>query len=153
MGFIWLSKEGKIRKGNVNEIKDNVDTIISTLNQPSIGCSLYSSETGGVTPFSWKHLSVEIGEEITDEIGLEIRNAADYINDSNYCHAVYTSVNLTDNDTNDISVDSSDDSSVCSTNNSSVDSSDNGTVDGTNYWSYCVGKNISVNSRCSCDCI
>lgn len=74
MSFTWTEDLVTIDSEDLNEIKTNIDSIITYLE---------------ITPFSWSELPVADGGSIQSADAQELRNATDYIDD-NKCPSFYT---------------------------------------------------------------
>ncbi|MEW6106199.1 MAG: hypothetical protein AB1563_07535 [Bacillota bacterium] len=97
-------------KSHIQEVKNNTNTLYSKLQ---------------LSPFSWSYLAnVDALTTIESEHYQEMRNAADYAHDMNYCRGHdstdYGSVDSLDR----VSVDSGYDTAVCGGNNSGAYSGD-----------------------------
>jgi len=80
MGFTWAPIEGQVHKDSDDaELRTNIDTVISDLD---------------ATAFNWTDVSAQ-GEIIRASEILQIREAADYADDQNYCRAEKIALDIT----------------------------------------------------------
>lgn len=138
MAFGWIQDVNigaSIDAADVNEIKDNLDSIYDDLSIDRPTCA----------GAGWSELPVSGGETIASAQFQELRAVTDYADD-NKCPSDNTTYQSTEYTTEDTTVQSS--------NNAGVDGSYNGTVDSSYYITvygsqntYCSSNNSSVMSH------
>ena len=119
MAFAWTSVNdgSKITAAHWNEVKTNVDTIISNL---------------GISAYSWSELPVSQSDDKVQSADLsELRAALDYAHDNNTCSAENSSEDSSDNALEYTTDDGDHDGTFNTTYDTTVEDADDTSADAT----------------------